>query len=235
MTSRTSRWELDPRVALALLLAASVALMSPGGTRFVPAALITGVLLAFSARAWRRAAGLVGTVAVTAAVAYLSRAAAWPVLGLVSVTAGYGLRLLAVGGIAVHLIRTIPPTRLTAALRSARVPMAFTVSGAVLLRFVPAIVGEARAVRAAMRLRGLGGWWMMLRHPMLSVEFFTVPLIASSLRAAEDLSASALLRGLGSHPRPTSMRPLRLGPVDVAAAMVFAMLVAATLCWETGR
>jgi len=38
----------------------------------------------------------------------------------------------------------------------------------------------------------------MLRHPNRSIEYFTVPLIASSLRVAEDLSAAALLRGQGS-------------------------------------
>ncbi|MGW1373924.1 energy-coupling factor transporter transmembrane component T [Streptomyces sp. NPDC002446] len=231
-----SRGALDPRTAVAILLAASITIMSPGGVWFVPAALIAGVLLALSERAWRRAIGLPVAAGAAAAVAYLlPLAAAWPVLGLFGAMGGFSLRLVAVGGIAAHLIRTISPTRLTAALRSARVPSAFTVSGAVLLRFVPTIVAEARAVRDAMRLRGLGGWLTMLRHPVRAIEYFTVPLMASSLRAAEDLSASALLRGLGSQPRPTSMHPPRFGPADAAAAVVVVLLAAATLLWRAGR
>ncbi|MGW1677354.1 energy-coupling factor transporter transmembrane component T [Saccharopolyspora sp. NPDC002376] len=233
---RVARRSLDPRTALAILLAASITIMAPGGLWFVPAALVAGVLLAISERAWRRAFGIPVAAGAAAAVAYLlPLAVASPVLGVVGVTAGFALRLVAVGGIAAHLSSTITPTRFTAALRLSRVPMAFTVPSAVLLRFVPTIVAEARAVRDAMRLRGLGGWWAMLRHPVRSIEYFTVPLMASSLRAAEDLSASALLRGLGSQPRPTSMHPLRFGPADAVAVVVVVLLAVATLLWRSWR
>jgi len=231
-----SRRALDPRTAVAILLAASITIMAPGGLLFVPAALVAGVLLAISERAWRRVVGLPLAAGAAVAVAYLlPLAAPWPILGVIGVMGGFSLRLVAVAGIAVHLIETIPPTRFTAALRSMRVPAAFTVSGSVLLRFVPTIVAEARAVRDAMRLRGLGGPLAMLRHPVRSLEYFTVPLIASSLRSAEDLSASALLRGLGSQPRPTTMYPPRFGPADAVAVVVVLLLVAATLLWRAGR
>ncbi|WP_285709162.1 energy-coupling factor transporter transmembrane component T [Microtetraspora sp. NBRC 16547] len=231
-----TRWVLDPRTAVVLLLAASVTIMAPDGIWFVPAALVAGVLLAILERAWRRAIGLPLAAGAAAALTYLlPMAVPSPVFGLVGVLAGFALRLVAVGGIAAHLVRTIPPTRLIAALRSARVPMAFTVSGAVLLRFVPTIVAETRAVYDAMRLRGLGGWWAMLRHPVRSIEYFMVPLMASSLRAAGDLSASSLLRGLGSEARPTSMHPPRFGPADAVAAVVAVILAAATLLWRSGQ
>ncbi|MFI6165517.1 energy-coupling factor transporter transmembrane component T [Nocardia sp. NPDC051052] len=227
-----ARAGLDPRTAVLILLAASIAVLAPGGERFIPAVLIGGVLLAILERAWRRALGLPVAAAITAAAAYLlPLTAASPILGLVGVLAAYTLRLVAVGGIAAHLIRTIPPTRFIVALRSLRVPSVFTVPGAVMLRFAPTIVAEAQAVRDAMRLRGLGGRWALLRHPLRSIEYFTVPLIASSLRVAEDLSASALLRGLGARARPTTMRPLRFGPADAAAAAIVAVLVAASALW----
>ncbi|CAM5602296.1 Vitamin B12 import ATP-binding protein BtuD [Streptomyces glaucescens] len=151
-----SRRTLDPRTAVAILLAASITVMAPGGLLFVPAALVAGMLLAIAERAWRRVLALPLAAATAAAVAYLlPLAAPWPVLGIVGVMGGFSLRLVAVAGIAAHLIETMPPTRFTAALRSMRVPHAFTVSGSVLLRFVPTILAEARAVRDAMRLRGL--------------------------------------------------------------------------------
>ncbi|HTY33702.1 energy-coupling factor transporter transmembrane component T [Mycobacterium sp.] len=93
---------------------------------------------------------------------------------------------------------TTTPTEFTAALRAARISQAIAVSGAVMPRFLPTITADARAIRDAMRLRGIGRTSVMLRHPIRSIEYFTVPLIASSLRVAEDLSAAALLRGQGS-------------------------------------
>ena len=78
-------------------------------------------------------------------------------------------------------------------------PRALTVPIAVMLRFVPVVAAEASAVLDSMRLRGLIGWRSVLRHPVLSIGWFTVFVIASMLRVGDDLSVAALLRGLGSH------------------------------------
>ncbi|GAA2826056.1 energy-coupling factor transporter transmembrane component T family protein [Nonomuraea rubra] len=223
---------LDPRTKVLLVLSASAAVMAPGGERFIPAALVLGLLLALGEGAWMRVAALPLTAAVVAAVAYLlPMAAPHPAVGVIATVAAYALRFVAVAGIALHLMRTTTPTQLTAALRAARVPRAITVSAAVMLRFLPVIVTEARAVHDAMRLRGIGGWGGLLRHPVLSIERFTVPLIASSLRVAEDLSASALLRGLGSATRPTALHPPRLGVTDLVAVLVAAALITVTVLW----
>lgn len=223
---------LDPRTKALLVLATSLVVMAPDGASFIPAALVLGVLLALNEGAWARAVSLPVGAAGIAAVAYLlPPAMPYPAVGVVATMAAYLVRFVAIGGIALHLMSTTSPTELTAALRAARVPRAITVSAAVMLRFLPTIIAEARAVHDAMRLRGIGGWGGMLRHPVLSIERFTVPLIASSLRVAEDLSAAALLRGLGSTSRPTAMHPPRLGVADLAAVIVAAALAAATVLW----
>ncbi|MFG6200593.1 energy-coupling factor transporter transmembrane component T [Nonomuraea sp. JJY05] len=223
---------LDPRTKALLVLAASLVVMAPDGASFIPAALVLGVLLALNEGAWVRAIALPIGASGVAAVAYLLPVAMpHPAVGVVATMAAYLVRFVAIGGIALHLMSTTSPTELTAALRAARVPRAITVSAAVMLRFLPTIIAEARAVYDAMRLRGIGGWGGMLRHPVLSIERFTVPLIASSLRVADDLSAAALLRGLGSATRPTAMHPPRLGVADLAAVLVVAALATATVLW----
>ncbi len=232
---RDRRLRLDPRTKILLVLGASVIVMAPGGLRFCAACLIVGVLLAIGEGAWTRVIVLPAAAAVLAAVAFaLPALVRHPVLGVIGTVAAYLLRLLAIGGIAAHLVRTTGPADFTAALRAARVPRALTVSAAVMLRFVPTIIAEALAVRDAMRLRGLGGVRGWLRHPILSIEYFTVPLIASSLRVADDLSAAALLRGLGSTTTPTSMHPPRLRLADAIAVILAAALVLATL-WYGGQ
>ncbi|MFD4444777.1 energy-coupling factor transporter transmembrane component T [Nocardia sp. NPDC058519] len=230
------RAHMDPRTKLLLVLAAGVVVMAPGGARFLLAFLCIGVLLAVSEAAWRRVIAVPVAAGALAALAYVLPAIVrHPAVGILGTLAVYLLRMLAVGAVAAHLIRTTGPSEFTAALRAARVPRAITVSAAVMLRFVPTIVAEARAVRDAMRLRGLGDASDLIRHPILSIEYFTVPLIASSLRVADDLTAAALLRGLGSRTPPTSMHPPRFTTADAMAAITAAALIAATLLWGGHR
>ena len=145
----------------------------------------------------------------------------------IGLAANYFLRFLVIYGVGQHLFRTATPGTMTAALRAARVPRALTVPIAVMLRFVPVVAAEASAVLDSMRLRGLTGWRSVLRHPVLSIGWFTVPVIASTLRVGDDLSAAALLRGLGSHRRPTCRVPLHLGRSDLLWVGIGAALVAA--------
>ncbi|WP_245843316.1 energy-coupling factor transporter transmembrane component T [Mycolicibacterium vulneris] len=112
--------------------------------------------------------------AAAAVAAYLlPQAIPHPAIGITSNIATYLLRLTAVGGIVTHLVSTTTPTEFTAALRAARISRAITGSGAVMLRFLPTITAEARAIRDAIRLRGIGRTSVMLRHAIRSIEYFT--------------------------------------------------------------
>jgi energy-coupling factor transport system permease protein len=215
---------------LALVVLVSAAVMSPTGLRFVPAAVALGAGLAVAERAWRRGGGLV----LAAAGLWLGGwplPAAWPgaVTAVVALACQFTIRLVACVGVGWHVIGQSSPTAMSAALRAWRAPRAIAVTLAVMLRFFPVVVGEARAVADAMRLRGLAGGRGLLRHPWLSLERFAVPMTAASLRATEDLSASAALRGLGSRRRPTAMFPLRFGAADLMLALAVAALAAASL------
>lgn len=222
---------LDPRTKILLVVLVSAIVMSPGGLRFVLPALLLGVGLAAWEGAWRRAMGLplaAGTMVVLGWLVPL-----WwpgPLTAIVSIACVYFIRFVVAIGVGMHLIATTSPTGLSAAFRAWRIPRAIAVTLAVMLRFFPVVASEATAVLDAMRLRGLTGPTGFLRHPVLSLERFTVPMIAASLRASEDLSASAILRGLGSHRRPTSMNPPRFGAPDLVFALaVGALAVGAVL------
>lgn len=225
-----SRSGLDPRSKILLVLACSIAVMSPGGLRFVPFALLLAVGLALTERAWPRAALLVGIAAAMWVLGWMLPLW-WPnaFTAIVSLACTYLIRFAAAIGVGAHLIATTSPTQLAAALRAWRIPRAISVTLAVMLRFFPVVSAEAASVLDAMRLRGLTGATGLLRRPVLTLERFTVPMIAASLRASEDLSASAILRGLGSRRAPTAMRPPRLGPADAVLLLAVAALTVATL------
>lgn len=221
---------LDPRTKLLLVVAVSVVVMSPGGLSFVPVAVLLAAGLAVWEGSWRRAIGLIAVAATMVVLGWL--VPVWwpsPAAAMLSVACNYLIRFVAAIGVGMHLIATTSPTRLSVALRAWRVPRPIAVTLAVMLRFFPVVGAEASAVLDAMRLRGLTGASGLLRHPIAAVERFTVPMIAASLRASEDLSASAILRGLGSHHLPTSMNPPRFGPPDLLLVAVVAGLTWAAL------
>lgn len=190
--------------------------MAPGCGKFVPAGIALSLLLAAADRAWRHLFLLLCVFAVLGFLGYVL-----PILVsvgfavILGVAAAFLLRFLTVYGVVLHLFRTATPGTVTAALRAARVPRGLTVPIAVVLRFVPVVAVEVTAVVDSMRLHGLTGWRALLRHPVLSIGRFIVPVIASTLRVGDDLTAAALLRGLGSYQRPTSRVVPRLGWPDV--------------------
>ncbi|MGO2312940.1 energy-coupling factor transporter transmembrane component T [Brachybacterium tyrofermentans] len=228
--AQARRRGLDPRTQVVLVVLCSVAVMGSGGLRFVPAVLLLGTVLAVWERSWARAVGL---PAVAALLWFLGWVLPlwWPnaVTVTSAIACAYLIRFAAAIGVGMHLIATTSPTQLSASLRAWRVPRPVSVVLGMMLRFFPVVAAESAAVMDAMRLRGLTGARGLVRHPILAVERFTVPMIAASLRASEDLSASALLRGLGSHRTPSSMDPPRFGAVDLLLVLAVAALAAASL------
>ncbi|MGP9615181.1 energy-coupling factor transporter transmembrane component T [Brachybacterium sp. AOP42-B2-9] len=224
------RQGLDPRSKILLVLLVSLAVMSPGGLVFVPASIALATVLAVTERAWSRAL-LVPVAAVVMYVLGWVLPLVWanPVVTVVAIGCGYLIRFIAAFGVGAHLIATTSPTQLSAALRAWYVPRAISVTLAVMLRFFPVVAAESAAVLEAMRLRGLAGTTDLARHPILGIERFTVPMIAASLRASEDLSASAILRGLGSRRVPVSLDPPRLGWLDLVLLLALTVLAAASL------
>ncbi|MGC4152967.1 MAG: energy-coupling factor transporter transmembrane component T [Propionicimonas sp.] len=225
-----TRRGLDPRSKILLLLLVSLAVMSPGGLVFVPAGIVLATALAASERAWSR----VVTIPLSAVVMYLLGwvlPLVWanPVVTVVAIGCGYFIRFVAAFGVGAHLIATTSPTQLSAALRVWRLPRVLSVTLAVMLCFFPVVAAESAAVLDAMRLRGLASATGLARHPILSMERFTVPMIAASLRASEDLSASAILRGLGSRRSPVALDPPRFGRSDFVLVIALAVLAAVSL------
>ncbi|KTR93959.1 cobalt transporter [Microbacterium testaceum] len=204
--------------------------MQVDGVRWMPAAFVVGLTLTIWERAWRRVLTLLVTVGVLAALGFWLPIV-WPnaVTTTTGVGASYMLRFVLVAAIGAHLVVTTTPTRLSASLRAWRVPRPISVTLGVMVRFFPVVANEARAVLDAMRLRGLVGARGIARHPLRSVERFVVPMIAASLRASEDLSAAAILRGLGSHRTPVPLVPPRFGLGDLLVLVLAAALAAVTL------
>ncbi|MBO3142735.1 energy-coupling factor transporter transmembrane component T family protein [Dermatophilus congolensis] len=230
--SLRERLALDPRTTMLLVAGVSAAALGPYGQHFIVPGVALAVLLALSVNEWRRAVG----VSVIALGAWLAARLLLPisspaVAASVVVPLDYVARYSAAVGVAIHLFATTSPTVLHAALRALRLPRSIAVTLVVMIRFLPVVLTEACAVLDAMRLQGLTRPSALFRHPILVIERFTVPMIASSLRAGDDLSSAALLRGLGSPTPPSVLHPPRFRAIDAVWVLIAVVLFIAGWYW----
>lgn len=224
LTARSHRISLDPRTKLALLLAVNVLVLGGGGTPLtVAAGVLVAVLLAdvVQGRAWWCYTGVfLGSLAVLLLLPLLWRGTA---AALVVAVAFWFVRFSVSLGMAGYVIAGTGAGELSAGMSRLGIPRLVVVPFSVVLRFIPLVLSEFRAIADAMRMRGVlptaGG---VMSHPVRTAEYVLVPLLASTTRMADELSASALIRGLDSKGTRTST--VRLGFTATDAAGLAAIL-----------
>ena len=104
---------------------------------------------------------------------------------------------LIVAVIAASPIAKAPTGRLIASLNKLKVPRAATISLAVFFRFLPTVTAEYSAIRQAQRYRDIGVSvkTTALKIPQL-FEYTIVPLLIRTTKIADELTASAEVRGM---------------------------------------
>lgn len=207
----------DARAKIVSLLVFSASIMGARATATTYIAAVLAVVLLLVIRQWNAAktTGIMcAALAAGAALPPLFLKGTWVVV--ICMTCMWLLRFAVMFGFAAFLLLTTSPAQFTAAMVWARLPRCVIIPMTVVFRFIPALGQEYRSIMDAMQLRGIApGFWNLLAHPIRSSEYMVVPLLASSTRLADDLSASGLLRGLGANPHPTSAEPLRFSWPDV--------------------
>ena len=222
------RIQADPRSKILVLLVCNVLVMGVAPTRAVGLiALVVGVLIALDepVRVLALYTLIVGVMWLCVQLPHWRPTGLGVFLGVVS----YWLLRFAVSlSLGAWFITTTRVSALLAAMSRMRLPRFLTIPLAVLFRFFPVALDEARGVMEAMRLRGYSGSYLW-RHPLQCIEKLVVPVLAASARSADDLSAAALIRGLGGGGRPTVVDRLRFGSADAVLLALSAAMVALAL------
>lgn len=100
-------------------------------------------------------------------------------------------------------------------LKKWHMPTAVIVPFAVMARFFPTVKEDYRHIRRAMAFRGIGvGSMGMVKNPMQSFEFILIPLLMNASQVAQDLTISALTKGLGMPGKHTSLVELKMRTLD---------------------
>ncbi|MGY3765979.1 energy-coupling factor transporter transmembrane component T family protein [Vagococcus vulneris] len=97
----------------------------------------------------------------------------------------------------------------SAALKKCHVPNFIVIPFIVVCRFFPTFLEDMKQIRQAMKFRGIGlTRFGLIRHPIQTFEYIFVPLLMSIEKTSLDVSAAAIIRGLGSGHRQTSIQPV---------------------------
>lgn len=145
---------------------------------------------------------------------------------------GYWLGRFAISiGMAYYVIKTTKVSEFVAAMRALKIPQVIVVPMTVMLRFIPTVLHELKAIVDAMRLRGVAGSkWSMVVHPLRTAEYIVVPLLATTTRISDDLAASGMLRGLARRGKRTSVVPIRFRVADGVMVGVLVLIVLVKIC-----
>jgi len=226
---------LDPRTKLALVLILALFVMGGLGgealrsIKTVLSALPFALLLA--ERQWKRfARGIVmlGTgYGLLTVMPFLPR-----VLNYLALLCGGILtRFVVTVVMGEYLIATTSVSEFISAMERLHMPQAVTIPMSVMFRLFPTIGAEWRSIRRAMRMRGihLGG-----AKASQVLEYQLVPMMTSTVRIGEELSASALTRGLGGPAQRTNICRIGFRTQDLflLAGCLFVIVVwILELCW----
>jgi len=108
-----------------------------------------------------------------------------------------------------------------AALQKIHIPNVLLVPLAVLFRFFPTLIQDFKRIRQAMRFRGIGmNGASLFLHPIQSLEYLLIPLLMSAEKTATELSATALVRGLATDTRHTTVYDQKLQWRDAFVLLV---------------
>ncbi len=128
----------------------------------------------------------------------------------------HGSRMLLPSVIAgFYAMRTTSVSEWIAAFKKLHFPSWLLIPLAVMARFFPTIREDYRHIRKAMAFRGVGtNFWDLLKNPMQTLEFILIPLLMNATNVAEDLTVSALTKGLSLPGRHTTIVHLKMTPYD---------------------
>lgn len=127
------------------------------------------------------------------------------------------------------LMRSISVSYALSAMQTMKVPDAILIPFTVAMRFFPTIMQEQRSLKESLKIRKISvSPLQFLIHPVRTSEYMIVPILIRSLKTADELAASALVRGIESDCKKTILYPLKFKSVDYITAL-FTTLVAAIL------
>lgn len=225
---------LDPRTKLLLLITVSTFVLGGMGSHkfpfLVPCLSALPLVLLLTSGKFRTAVLYLAvfTGAYLASLLLIPRLSGFPQFFLLGCT-GIFSRVMPGVVMGIYVVSTTTVSEFIASMQRLHVSEKIIIPMSVMFRFFPTVGEEFGAINAAMRMRGisLGGGRL---GKML--EYRLVPLMACTAKIGEELSASALTRGLGGEVRRTNICRIGFQVQDIIfIALCTAAFAAAALAY----
>ncbi len=125
-----------------------------------------------------------------------------------------------------YLTFKIPSGKIIAVFQKSSLPQSMVLILIVIVRFIPTISGEFRAIREAMKVRGFTGRLSRIfLHPLKTMEYAVVPLIFRSIKVGDELAAASIVRGIENPNKKHSYYGTRLNALDAIIILFSTSLV----------
>lgn len=126
-------------------------------------------------------------------------------------------------------ILAAPVHELIHTLRRLYLPESVILALAVMVRFLPKIWADYKAIQQALILRGIILTpWDMIRRPLTYFEQVSMPLLMSASRSAQYLTIASLTKAVGARPdKKTSYRYYPFGVLDYVTLFVMILTTVA--------
>lgn len=120
-----------------------------------------------------------------------------------------------------------------ASLNQMKIPRPITLSFSILFRFMPMVKSEFRLIRNSQKFRGIGvSVLQTVCHPVKTIEYILVPLMIRTSRIADELSASAVVRGMRLEGRGTSYHQVKWSVWDSVFVILYLGIVTALIIFD---
>lgn len=218
MTAQKQSFTLDPRTKLLLLVLFNIAIFSGYESTMTLLLTLMPMLLMALAGERKMALGLAILCFASGILMIWLRPVLYQGIGVLLASIlflFYGLMpVLTMGA---YVMTTTSPGEFSAAMLRLHVPRKIIIPFEVLFRFFPTIMEEAHSINMAMRMRGimLGG-----KHPGRILEYRLVPLLMSTVKIGDELSAAAMTRCIDAPGAKSSINEIGFHIQDLIATII---------------
>ncbi len=213
---------LDPRTKLLLLVFVSVFVLGNAGgdaaAEFRVALNYMPLLLLLISGKWKP---------VLFSVIFYSAAYAFSMLVMPHCKGLLNFLILAMCGIVLRfmpgiltgmfVVSTTTVSEFIAAMEKFHISQKITIPLAVMFRFFPTVLEEANSINKAMTMRDIkfGG-----TKALQMIEYRMIPMMTSSVKIGQELSAASLTRGLGGPDKRTNICKIGFGWCDILVVLL---------------
>ncbi len=227
-STRQRSFHLDPRTKLLLMAVISTAEFLYNHTAFMIAVAVIPFILLMINKQFKLGIGFI-LLFLLALVAkdiqsYVHFNLA--VNMLIVLLVGLVLRLFPAFAMGAYMIYSTKASEFITAMSRMHVTRKITIPVSVLFRFLPTMHEESVSINDAMRMReiqfGTKKFW---RNPLALIEYRFIPLMISTVKIGDELSAAALTRGLDNPVARTNITEIGFTFYDLITLLISAIML----------